>query len=99
MSNTANLVKSILHQKNLAHVAFVAHGVENDKLALLQLQRQENVEILPCSLFIDSVHPFIGASPGLMWISLVSGQVRMGHYSQSEYIKMVNSGIHIWSLG
>ncbi|XP_045455750.1 uncharacterized protein LOC123665502 [Melitaea cinxia] len=63
LSNTANLVKSILYQKNLAHVASVAHGVENEKLALLQLQRQENVEILPCGLFIDSVHPFIGASP------------------------------------
>lgn len=62
-TNTANLVKNILYKKNLAHVTSVAHGIENEKQALLQLKRQENVEILPCGLFIDPVHPFLGATP------------------------------------
>lgn len=62
-SNTANLVKNILYKKNLAHVTSIAHGIEHEKQALLQLQRQENVEISPCGLFIDPKHPFIGATP------------------------------------
>lgn len=62
-SNTENLEKKIFYKKNLGHVTSIAHGIENEKQALLQLQRQENVDILPCGLFIDPIHPFIGATP------------------------------------
>ncbi|CAH0717091.1 unnamed protein product, partial [Brenthis ino] len=62
-SNTAPLVKNILYKNNLAHVASIVHGVENEHQALLQLQRQENVNILPCGLFIDKSHCYIGVTP------------------------------------
>nr|XP_049695130.1 uncharacterized protein LOC110371421 isoform X2 [Helicoverpa armigera]XP_049695131.1 uncharacterized protein LOC110371421 isoform X3 [Helicoverpa armigera] len=62
-SSTAPLVKNILYKNNLSHVASIAHGMENEHQALLQLQRQENVNILPCGLFIDESHCYMGATP------------------------------------
>lgn len=45
----------------------MAHGVENEKQALQQMERQENIKIDPCGLFIDCEYPFIGAKPdGIM---------------------------------
>ncbi|XP_046970606.1 uncharacterized protein LOC124537760 [Vanessa cardui] len=65
--STAPLVKNILYQKNLSGVTAIAHGIEHEKQALQQLQTQENLNILPCGLFIDQTYPFIGATPdGLM---------------------------------
>ncbi|CAH0731039.1 unnamed protein product, partial [Brenthis ino] len=54
-----------IRQKLIAASNFgsISHGVENEHQALLQLQRQENVNILPCGLFIDKSHCYIGATP------------------------------------
>ncbi|XP_050671428.1 uncharacterized protein LOC126969880 isoform X2 [Leptidea sinapis] len=61
--DTAPLVKNLLYKKNLAHLTSIAHGVEHEQQALLQLQQQENIIIEPCGLFIDKEYPFIGATP------------------------------------
>lgn len=61
--NTAPLVKNILYQKNLTCVTAVAHGIEHERQALQQLEKQENITIMPCGLFIDRSYPFIGATP------------------------------------
>lgn len=61
--NTAPLVKNILYQKNLTCVTAVAHGIEHERQALQQLEKQENISIMPCGLFIDRTYPFIGATP------------------------------------
>ncbi|KAL4718047.1 hypothetical protein ACJJTC_012087 [Scirpophaga incertulas] len=60
---TAPLVKNILYKKNLAHIASIAHGIENEQQAIQQIQQQEKVVISPCGLFIDEMYPFIGATP------------------------------------
>ncbi|XP_045484036.1 uncharacterized protein LOC123689155 isoform X1 [Pieris rapae] len=62
-SSKAKLVENILYKTNLSHVAAIAHGVENEELALQQLASQEKVMIEPCGLFVDHEYPFVGASP------------------------------------
>lgn len=39
------------------------HGKDSEKTAIKQLERQENIQIEPCGLFIDEEFPFLGASP------------------------------------
>lgn len=51
-TSSANLVKNILYSKNMSHVTSIAHGIENEKLALQQLEQQENIKIKPCGIFI-----------------------------------------------
>lgn len=62
-TSKANLVENILYKCNLSNIAAVAHGVENEHLALQQLAIQENITIEPCGLFVDHEFPFIGATP------------------------------------
>lgn len=59
----APLVKTLLYRSNISYINSIAHGIENEQIALQQLSRQENVVISPCGLFIDVVHPFLGATP------------------------------------
>ncbi|KAH9639153.1 hypothetical protein HF086_018221 [Spodoptera exigua] len=47
----------------LTCVTAVAHGIEHERQALQQLEKQENITILPCGLFIDRTYPFIRATP------------------------------------
>lgn len=61
--NTAPLVKNILYQKKITFITAVAHGIEHERQALQQLEKQENINIMPCGLFIDRTYPFIGATP------------------------------------
>lgn len=62
-TSTAKLVETILYKSNLSNIAAVAHGIENEHLALQQLATQEKVDIKPCGLFVDHDYPFIGATP------------------------------------
>ncbi|RVE44807.1 hypothetical protein evm_010520 [Chilo suppressalis] len=62
-TSKAKLVENILYKSNINNVAAIAHGVENEGLALKQLAIQEKVVIAPCGLFIDDEYPFIGATP------------------------------------
>ena len=62
-SSKAKLVQNILYKSNLSNVTAIAHGVDNEQLALQQLAIQENVTINPCGLFVDHEYPFIGATP------------------------------------
>lgn len=62
-TSSANLVKNLLYSENISHVASIAHGVENEKLALQQLEQQEKIIIEPCGLFVDRKYAFIGATP------------------------------------
>lgn len=62
-TSKAKLVENILFQRNLNNIAAIAHGVENEHLALQQLAIQEKVTIEPCGLFVDHEYPFIGATP------------------------------------
>lgn len=59
----ANLVKDLLYKLCLDHVKSIKHGRDNEKVAIEQLSRQENVVIRPCGLFIDQDIQFLGASP------------------------------------
>ncbi|CAB3257324.1 unnamed protein product [Arctia plantaginis] len=61
--NYGNCVKQILYKKNISFVHSIAHGVENEDIALQQLAKQENIMIKPCGLFIDPEIDFLGASP------------------------------------
>ncbi|KAH9642624.1 hypothetical protein HF086_011217 [Spodoptera exigua] len=47
----------------LTCVTAVAHGIEQERQALQQLEKQGNISILPCGLFIDRTYPFIRATP------------------------------------
>ncbi|KAH9627661.1 hypothetical protein HF086_016394 [Spodoptera exigua] len=58
-SSKAKLVKNILYKCNLSKVTAIAHGVENEQLAIKQLSIQENVTINPCGKrpeIVDSRH-------------------------------------------
>ncbi|GBP69097.1 hypothetical protein EVAR_87376_1 [Eumeta japonica] len=57
-SSKAKLVQNILYKSNLRNIAAIAHGVENEELALQQLAMQEKVTIEPCGLFVDNEYPF-----------------------------------------
>lgn len=58
-----NLVKDLLYKDCISHVKSIKHGLENEKIAIEQLSRQNGVEIEPCGLFIDDKLPYLGASP------------------------------------
>lgn len=58
-----NMVKDLLYKKSIEHVQSIKHGKDSEKIALEQLSRQENVEILPCGLYIDPDVPYFGATP------------------------------------
>ncbi|GBP90192.1 hypothetical protein EVAR_64174_1 [Eumeta japonica] len=62
-SSKAKLVQNILYKSNLRNIAAIAHGVENEELALQQLAMQEKVTIEPCGLFVDNEYLFVGATP------------------------------------
>lgn len=62
-SSKAKLVENILYKSNLGNIAAIAHGVENEQLALKQLALQEKVIIEPCGLYVDHEYPYVGASP------------------------------------
>ncbi|CAD0205888.1 unnamed protein product [Chrysodeixis includens] len=70
--DTSALVKNLLYKKNLSNVVSIAHGIENEKQALQQIEQQENIKIDPCGLFIDKKYYFIGATPdGLVGLDKV----------------------------
>lgn len=58
-----NLVKSIMYSRDLMHVSAISYGRNNEATALLQLERQENIRIEKCGLFIDEKLHFLGATP------------------------------------
>ncbi|CAH2092528.1 unnamed protein product [Euphydryas editha] len=62
-TSKAKLVENILYKCNLSTIAAIAHGVENEYLALQKLAIQEKVAIEPRGLFVDDDFPFIGATP------------------------------------
>lgn len=62
-SSKAKLVENILYKSNLGNIAAIAHGVENEQLALKQLALQEKVIIEPCGLYVDHEYPYVGATP------------------------------------
>lgn len=62
-TTSGSIVKSLLYQKDLSCVNSIKHGKINEKIALSQLEQQENIKIIPCGLFIDKNHPFLGATP------------------------------------
>lgn len=58
-----NLVKTLLYSSETLNVHSIIHGKKYEQLALLQLERQENIKINPCGLFVDDELFFLGASP------------------------------------
>ncbi|KOB78717.1 hypothetical protein OBRU01_01900 [Operophtera brumata] len=62
-TSCSNLVKDILYKDAISHVKSIKHGKDNEKKALDQLARQENVQITPCGLFIDEEIQYLGATP------------------------------------
>lgn len=57
-------MKDLLYKvKDLEHIDSIKHGRDHEKMALQQLEAQENIRIRPCGLFLDPEIPFLGASP------------------------------------
>lgn len=61
-SSYANKVKSLLYPPMLNSLA-IQHGNMYEKTAILQLQKQEGIEVNECGIFIDSLHSYLAASP------------------------------------
>ncbi|XP_063215915.1 uncharacterized protein LOC134527292 [Bacillus rossius redtenbacheri] len=57
------LVKNIIYSSSISSVPAIAYGKKNESIALEQLERQENLVIQQCGLFIDEQLPFLGATP------------------------------------
>ncbi|CAF4947798.1 unnamed protein product [Pieris macdunnoughi] len=49
-----NLVKDVLYKDNISDITSIAHGINNEKIALEQLSAQNNIFIEPCRLFVDN---------------------------------------------
>lgn len=62
-TTSGSIVQSLLYKKDLSSVDSIRHGKINEKIAMSQLEHQENIKIIPCGLFIDKNHPFLGATP------------------------------------
>lgn len=58
-TSCSSLVKTLLYKANL-NVPSLNHGKKHEKEALLQLEEQEQVAIMPNGLFIDSEYPYFG---------------------------------------
>ena len=53
----------MLYSYSLDHLPAILHGKSNEKTALLQLAKQENIILKKCGLFIDQEYFFLGATP------------------------------------
>nr|XP_049695083.1 uncharacterized protein LOC126054273 [Helicoverpa armigera] len=62
-TSSAALVKSHLYCYSLANVRSIKHGMDNEEVAIRQLESQLNIKIDKCGLFIDEEFFFLGASP------------------------------------
>lgn len=58
-----NLVKDLLYKDCISHVTSIKHGRDNEKIAIEQLSRQNNIKIEQCGIFLDEKLPYLGASP------------------------------------
>lgn len=56
------LVKRLLYSNAVLNVAPINHGKKFEKAALLQLEKQENISIRECGLFVDKDFHFLGKS-------------------------------------
>lgn len=61
--SSAPLVKNHLYSYSLDNISSIRHGKSNEAIAISQLEKQENIEIHKCGLFIDKDFFFLGASP------------------------------------
>ncbi|XP_063221397.1 uncharacterized protein LOC134530485 isoform X1 [Bacillus rossius redtenbacheri] len=57
-----NLVKSFLYRKDL-HTPAIQYGRLNESVAINLYEQQQSAEVQKCGLFVDSEHPYLGASP------------------------------------
>lgn len=62
-TSCSNIVKDIIYKKSIDHVMAIKHGKDNEELAKKQLEKEINVKVKPCGLFIDKEQPYLGASP------------------------------------
>lgn len=59
-TSCANLVKKFLYSAQNLNISSLQHGKKFEKVAIAQLQLQENCSIEPNGLFIDKQHQFFG---------------------------------------
>ncbi|CAH2098119.1 unnamed protein product [Euphydryas editha] len=71
----------------------------NEKIALNQLEQQENVKKLPCGLFIHKKYKFIGASPDgvIDEIRIVEIKCPISGYKISLEVAVKNRKITFWT--
>lgn len=61
-TSCANLVKKLLYGGEIKSKSII-HGRENESRAIAQLEKQEQVTIQKCGLFIHESYAFLGATP------------------------------------
>lgn len=62
-TSCGSLVKRITSDSNLSSVPAVRYGIDNEEIAIRQLEQQENITVNNCGLFIDKNFQFLGTSP------------------------------------
>ncbi|GBP21051.1 hypothetical protein EVAR_11082_1 [Eumeta japonica] len=60
--SSAPLSKTLLYSYSIGHLPAIQNGKIYEATALKQLEKQENIVIHKCGLFIDNEHFFLGAS-------------------------------------
>ncbi|KOB65541.1 Uncharacterized protein OBRU01_22709 [Operophtera brumata] len=59
----SNIVRDLIYKKPIDHVRSIKHGREKEAIAKQQLEKEKNIKIQACGLFLDEKIPFLGASP------------------------------------
>ncbi|KAI5631791.1 yqaJ-like viral recombinase domain-containing protein [Phthorimaea operculella] len=62
-TSCASLVKKIIYGGNLSTVPAIRYGIDNEETAIRQLEKQENIQIESCGLFVDREYEFLGTTP------------------------------------
>lgn len=62
-TSCVSLVTKIVYGGNLSTVPAIRYGIDNEEVAIKQLEKQENITIENCGLFVDEQYPFLGTTP------------------------------------
>lgn len=96
--SSAPLVKSHLYSYSLHNIKSVKHGKDSEEIALRQLERQLNINIHKCGLFIDEHFFFLGASPdGIFEEGLIEIKCPISAFGMNAEDAITEKKIKFWN--
>lgn len=93
------LVKSHLYSYSLDNIKSIKHGKVNEVIAIRQLEKQLNISIHKCGLFVDEQFFFLGASPdGIFGEGIIEVKCPISAFGMNADDAIKDKKIKFWNL-